>query len=73
MPITKTRINISVSNSVRDALVHLARRERIPRATKAAHLLEAALEIEEDQLWEERAQKRDTKGAVYLPHTNVWK
>jgi len=72
MPTIKTRINISLSDSIKDALAKLARRDRIPQATKAARLLEMALEIEEDQAWEEIAQRRDTKSAQYLSHKKAW-
>lgn len=69
----KTRINISLSNSVRDALIKLARRDRIPQATKAARLLEIALEIEEDQIWDAIATRRDAKTVRYFSHDKVWK
>ncbi len=72
MSTTKTRINISLPEGVKDALAKLARRDRVPAATKAARLLETALEIEEDQIWEAIAQKRDTKSARYLSHQKAW-
>lgn len=73
MPTIKTRINISLSNNVRDALTKLARRDRVPQATKAARLLEIALELEEDQIWDAIAKQRDTKTARYLSHNKAWK
>ena len=73
MPTTKSRLNISLSDDVRQALARLAYRERIPQATKAARLLEAALELEEDQVWNTIAQRRDTKNARYLSHDKAWK
>lgn len=72
MPTTKTRINISLSDDIRDAIAKLARRDHVPQATKAARLLEAALEVEEDQVWDELAQKRDTNKARYLSHHKTW-
>lgn len=60
-------------DSINDALVKLARRDRIPRATKAARLLEVALEIEEDQVWSAIAERRDTKNARYISHSKTWK
>lgn len=51
----------------------LARRDRVPPATKASRLLEIALEIEEDQIWETLTQRRDIKNAHYLPHKKAWK
>lgn len=73
MPTTKARINISVPDEIREALLKLARRDRIPAATKAARLLETALELEEDQVWEMIAQERDTKKARFLSHQKAWK
>lgn len=73
MSTSKTRINISLSDSLRDALTRVARRDRVPAATKAAKLLEAALEIEEDQVWDALAKKRDTPKPKFLSHDNAWK
>ena len=47
MTTTKTRINISIPKDVKRALSLLAKRDQMPEATKATHLLERALEIEE--------------------------
>ncbi len=58
---------------MKSALAKLARRDRIPQATKAARLLETALEIEEDRIWDAIAQKRDIKSARYLSHLKTWK
>ena len=73
MSTVKSRINISLSHSVQDALTKLAHRDRIPQATKAARLLEIALELEEDQAWDAIAKRRDVKGARWLSHEKVWK
>ena len=56
-----------------DTLAKIAHRDRIPQATKAARLLEIALEIEEDNVWDTIAQKRDIKNSRYLSHKNAWK
>ena len=55
------------------ALTKLARRDRIPQATKAARLLETALELEEDLVWDTIASLRDIKTARYLSHNKTWK
>ena len=72
MPTSKTRINISLSESVQEILAKSARKDRIPAATKAARLLETALEIEEDQAWDAIAQKRDVTNAKFLSHDKAW-
>lgn len=58
---------------MRDILAKIARRDRIPQATKAARLLEIALEIEEDGVWDAMAEKRDTSNSRYISHKNAWK
>lgn len=73
MPTIKTRINISLSKEIRNALAKLARRDRVPQATKAARLLETALELEEDQIWDAIARQRDVRDARYVPHSKAWK
>ena len=73
MATTKTRINISVPSEIRGMLHRLAKRDRVPEATKAARLLEIALEFEEDQIWSEIARQRDKKGARFIPHRKAWK
>tara|TARA_B100001971_G_C18083386_1_gene479531 strand:- start:287 stop:508 length:222 start_codon:yes stop_codon:yes gene_type:complete len=72
MPTTKKRINISVSKAVERALEQVAKRDQVPQATKAAHLLQLALELEEDQVWNQIAQERDTKDAHFVPHAKAW-
>lgn len=60
-------------DKINEALAKLARRDRVPRATKAARLLEIALEMEEDRLWDMIAEKRDTKSARYVSHSKAWR
>ena len=73
MPTTKSRLNISLSEEMKGALKKLAIRDHIPEATKAARLLEMALEVEEDQIWDSLAAKRDSKRARFVSHGQAWK
>lgn len=74
MPTTKTRINVSVSDELNSALKKLASRDQVPTATKAERLLEIALEIEEDEVWNRIASKREqTKNLRYLNSKQAWK
>ena len=73
MPTTKARINISLPNEVKEALSKLARRDCMPEATKAARLLEVALEVEEDLFWNQIAEKRDKKQTRFITHASAWK
>ena len=72
MSTTKKRIIISISKPVEHALELLAKRDQMPQATKAGHLLETALELEEDQVWDQVASKRDTKNARFVSHKKAW-
>lgn len=72
MSTTKKRVNISISKSLDYALSRLSKRDEVPQATKAAELLRLAVEIEEDQVWDEIASKRDTKNAKFIPHKKAW-
>lgn len=73
MSTTKSRINISLPDDVRDALSKLARRDQMPEATKAARLLEAALELEEDIYWEVVAANRDKPDGRFVPFSEAFK
>ena len=73
MPTTKSRLNISLSNEMKVALRKLAMRDRVPEATKAARLIETALETEEDQIWDTLAAKRDAKKTRFVSHKKAWK
>lgn len=69
---TKTRINVSMSRAIKQAVERLARRDEMPEATKAAELIRHALECEEDEVWDAVARSRDRKGARFVSHQKVW-
>ena len=73
MPTIKTRINITLPDDAKKALARFASRDKVPQATKAARLLEMALELEEDQAWNTIAEQRDLKDARYISHDKAWK
>lgn len=72
MSTIKKRINLSIGSDVEKMLSMLAKRDSMPQATKAAELLRIALEIEEDQIWNAVALKRDKKGSRFISHEKVW-
>lgn len=73
MPTTKHRINVIIPADIEQSLSALARRERVPEATKASELLRLAIELEEDRVWDNLARERDTKGAKFISHKKVWR
>lgn len=72
MATSKRRINISLPDDIDAALMKLAERDNMPQATAAVHLLKVALEIEEDELWNDLAAKRDKQGAKFISHKDAW-
>lgn len=63
---------MSVSEYLEKALDMLAKRDRVPAATKATELLQLAIEIEEDQVWDAIASRRDKKNAKFVSREKVW-
>ena len=53
-------------------LSKISKRDNLPQATKALHLLEFALEIEEDVVFDKIASERDKKGVRFLKHKQAW-
>lgn len=72
MATVKSRINISLPDDAKKALLRLAKRDKTPVATKARHLLEIGLELEEDAAWHKIAAARDTKSARFVRHSDVF-
>ena len=74
MATAKTRINISVSNRLRDDLRVLAKRDQKPVASKVVDLVEQALELEEDLFLSKVAEERlkNHKGR-WIPHDEAWR
>lgn len=73
MPTSKKRINLSLPEELEDAVYLLAKRDKVPQATKVVQLLKVALELEEDLIWARLASERGNSNAVYIPHEDAWK
>lgn len=54
-------------------LARLAKRDQVPQATKAEHLLRLALELEEDDVLNTIAFHRDRTGSKFVSHTAAWR
>lgn len=72
MATIKRRINITLPDAEDRAIVALAKRDKVPTATKARELLSVALELEEDIVLGEIALSRDKRNARYISHKKVW-
>ena len=74
MTTLKKRINITLPKEVDKALSALAKRDQVPQATKALHLVETALELEEDYALSKIVEERDKKGAKFVSHNrSIWR
>ena len=72
MATTKRRLNITLSPEVDAMLSHLAKRDRVPEATKASELLSISLALEEDKAFSLLADERLSKNVKWLSHEDVW-
>jgi hypothetical protein len=72
MSTLKSRINISLPDDVKKALISIAKRDQMPAATKAARLLEIGMEAEEDAVWDKIAASRDRKNTAFHSHAEVF-
>lgn len=57
MSTSKSRLNISLPDDLKKALVNIAKRDQMPAATKAVRLMEIGLETEEDDVWDKIASE----------------
>lgn len=61
-----------MSDEAKKAIAKLAQRDDVPDATLAARLIETALELEEDIVWDRLATERDTKSTSFVGHSKAW-
>lgn len=73
MSTTKYRVNVSLPPLVEIVLKKIARRDHIATATKAALLIEHALEWEEDEIFNAIASARDRTKARFVSEDGAWK
>ncbi|MEI9914283.1 MAG: hypothetical protein WDN66_04915 [Candidatus Saccharibacteria bacterium] len=72
MSTTKSRLNISLPDDTKSALISISKRDQMPAATKAVRLIEIGMEVEEDDIWDTVAFERDRKDSVFHPHSKVF-
>lgn len=63
---------VSLPDDVDSALEHLAERDGVPPATKAAYLIQIAIEVDEDAVWDKIASDRDNKNTKFVSHEDAW-
>ena len=72
MATIKKRINITLPPDIRRAVAQSAHRDRVPTATKAAEFIRAAVELQEDFVWDSFASEREREGGVFISHKKAW-
>ena len=72
MATNKKRLNVTLSTRAEEAISALAKQDGVPEATKAAELLERAIEMEEDLFWQKIVSERLEDKVTYLTHEEVW-
>jgi AmiR/NasT family two-component response regulator len=72
MATSKRRLNISLSPEVEAMVSTLAKRDRVPAATKISQLLITSLSLEEDKAFSVLAETRLKEKGKKLSHSDVW-
>lgn len=73
MATNKRRLNITLTTEMEEFISVLAKRDKVPEATKVSQILEKALEEMEDQIWLEIAEEREAEGGPYVDHDTLMK
>lgn len=72
MATTKRRLNITLAPEVEKLITQIAKRDRVPEATKISELLKISLLMEEDRAFGLLAEKRLKEKGTKLTHVEVW-
>ncbi|MDD4287283.1 MAG: hypothetical protein PHN33_02945 [Candidatus Peribacteraceae bacterium] len=72
MPTKKRRLNVTLKKDVALYLKKLALRDDMPEATKAAQMIETAMEIEEDLYLSRIADDRFARTKKWISHEEFW-
>ena len=72
MATTKRRLNVTLSPDVEKFISEIAKRDRVPEATKISELLRVSLIMEEDRAFSMLAESRLKEKGKKLTHAGVW-
>jgi len=72
MPTKKRRLNVTLNKDTAIYLKKLAIRDDVPEATKAAQMIEIAMEIEEDLYLSRIADERLAQTKKWISHEDFW-
>ena len=72
MATTKRRLNITLAPDVEKLITEIAKRDRVPEATKISELLNISLMMEEDKAFSLLGENRLKEKGKKLTHGEVW-
>jgi hypothetical protein len=72
MTTTKRRLNITLAPDVEKLITQIAKRDRVPEATKISELLNISLMMEEDRAFSLLGEGRLKERGKKLTHADVW-
>lgn len=72
MTTTKRRLNITLAPEVERLITQIAKRDRVPEATKISELLNISLIMEEDKAFSLLAESRLKEKGKKLTHAEMW-
>lgn len=72
MATNKKRINVTVDSDMEEIIELLAKRDQMSQSAKAVQLMKVAIELDEDEILDQMAEKRDTKDSRFISHDEVW-
>ena len=72
MTTIKRRLNITLAPDIEKLITHIAKRDRVPEATKISELLKISLAMEEDKAFTVLAESRLKEKGKKLTHKEVW-
>lgn len=73
MPTIKNRTNITLPDELNGTLEFMSKRDNVSKSAKAVQLIQIAIELDEDEIWNSLAEARDKKNAKFISHKNAWK
>ena len=72
MTTLKRRLNITLTSDVEKLVSHMAKRDKVPQATKISELLKISLMLEEDRAFSILGDQRLNEKSEKLSHKEVW-
>ena len=72
MATTKRRLNITLSPEANSIISMIAKRDKVPEATKVSELLTISLALEEDRALSLLADRRMKDKGKKLTHSDIW-